>query len=86
MEKLNKHWARILVTLLPLVFGLLHAMQFVPLGILSRLDDIIYDARLRVTMPRTLDPRIVIVDIDEKTLAEAGRFHYQRERSWRLTS
>ena len=33
-----------------------------------RLDNIIYDTRLRVTMPRTLDERIVIVDIDEKSL------------------
>ncbi len=80
MDKLNKHWARIAVTLLPLLFGLLHAMQFVPLGILSRLDDIIYDARLRVTMPRTLDDRIVIVDIDERSLAEAGRFLYMRDK------
>ena len=34
---------------------------------------IIYDARLRLTMPRTVDDRIVILDIDEKSLVEPER-------------
>jgi CHASE2 domain-containing sensor protein len=55
------------------VFAFLHALGVMPIGVLQRLDDIIYDARLRWTMPRTLDERIVIVDIDEKSLAEVGR-------------
>ncbi len=51
---------------------------------LQRLDDIIYDARLRATMPRTLDDRIVIVDIDEKSLAEVGRWPWGRNRLGQL--
>ena len=51
-----------------------------PIGVLQRLDDIIYDARLRWTMPGTLDERIVIVDIDEKSLAEVGRWPWSRNR------
>jgi adenylate cyclase len=80
VEELRKHWPRIAVTLLPLVFALLHAVGVVPVGVLQRLDDIIYDARLRATMPRTLDERIVIVDIDEKSLAEVGRWPWGRNR------
>src|SRR5688572_8324215 len=72
MGLLAKHWSRIAVTLIPLVFALLHATGIMPINVLQRLDDIIYDARLRATMPRTLDERIVIVDIDEKSLAEVG--------------
>ncbi len=72
MGLLAKHWSRIAVTLIPLVFALLHATGAMPMYVLQRLDDIIYDARLRATMPRTLDDRIVIVDIDEKSLAEVG--------------
>jgi adenylate cyclase len=67
-----------LVTLVPLVFGLLHADGVLHLDVLQRLDDIIYDARLRTTMPRTLDERVVIVDIDEKSLAEVGRWPWSR--------
>ncbi|MEO8727731.1 MAG: adenylate/guanylate cyclase domain-containing protein [Rhodoferax sp.] len=60
------------MTLIPVVFALLHAAGIVRLGVLQHLDDIIFDARLRATMPRTLDERIVIVDLDEKSLAELG--------------
>jgi len=80
MGMLSRHWSRIAVTLIPLVFALLHATGVLPLGVLQRLDDIIYDARLRATMPRTLDERIVIVDIDEKSLAEVGHWPWGRNR------
>lgn len=80
MASLHKHWPRIAVTLIPLVFTLLHASQLLRIDVLQRLDDIIYDARLRATMPRTLDERIVIVDIDEKSLAEVGRWPWGRNR------
>ncbi|MDB5963816.1 MAG: adenylate/guanylate cyclase protein, partial [Polaromonas sp.] len=80
MRLLSRHWPRIAVTLIPLVFALLHAGGALRLGVLQRLDDIIYDARLRATMPGTLDERIVIVDIDEKSLAEVGRWPWGRNR------
>ena len=80
MGLLSKHSSRIAVTLIPLVFGLMHAIGVLPIGVLQRLDDIIYDARLRATMPRTLDDRIVIVDIDEKSLAEVGHWPWGRNR------
>jgi adenylate cyclase len=80
MRLLSRHWPRIAVTLIPLVFALLHAGGVLRIGVLQRLDDIIYDARLRATMPHTLDERIVIVDIDEKSLAEVGRWPWGRNR------
>jgi adenylate cyclase len=80
MGLLSKHWSRMAVTLVPLVFALLHAMGVLHIGVLQRLDDIIYDARLRATMPRTLDDRIVIVDIDEKSLTEVGHWPWGRNR------
>ncbi len=85
MGLLAKHWSRIAVTLIPLVFALLHAIGIVPLNVLQRLDDIIYDGRLRATMPRTLDDRIVIIDIDEKSLAEIGRWPWSRNRLAEMT-
>lgn len=80
MRLLSRHWPRIAVTLIPLVFALMHASGVARIGVLQRLDDIIYDARLRATMPHTLDERIVIVDIDEKSLAEVGRWPWGRNR------
>lgn len=80
MRLLSRHWPRIAVTLIPLVFALMHASGVARIGVLQRLDDIIYDARLRATMPHTLDERIVIVDIDEKSLAEVGRWPWGRNK------
>ena len=85
MGQLLRHWPRIAVTLLPLLFAFLHAVGVVRLGVLERLDNIIYDTRLRATMPGTLDDRIVIVDIDEKSLAEVGRWPWGRNRLAELT-
>src|SRR5688572_3146839 len=39
-----------------------------------------YDARLRLFMPRTLDPRVVILDIDEKSLNAEGRWPWGRNK------
>lgn len=80
MQRLSKHWPRIAVTLLPLLLALLHAVSVLHLEVLQRLDDIIYDARLSATAPKTLDERIVIIDIDEKSLAEVGRWPWGRNR------
>ncbi|MFT4241420.1 MAG: adenylate/guanylate cyclase domain-containing protein [Acidovorax sp.] len=68
------------VTLIPLVFALLHLCGVLRLPVLEHLDNIIYDTRLRATMPRTLDERIVIVDIDEKSLERVGHWPWGRDR------
>ena len=80
MQFFFSHWRRIAVTLIPLVFALMHASGMLKMGLIQRLDDVIYDSRLRVTMPQTLDERIVIVDIDEKSLAEVGRWPWGRNK------
>lgn len=82
---LKVRWRRIAVTLLPLVFALLHVVGLLPLGVLERLDNIIYDTRLRATMPRTLDERIVIVDVDEKSLERVGHWPWGRDKLALLT-
>jgi adenylate cyclase len=56
-----------------------HASGWAPLRFVTLVDLAISDARLRAFMPRTLDPRIVIVDIDEKSLAEIGRWPWGRD-------
>lgn len=68
-----------MLILVPMVFALLHATGYLRLGFVERADDLIYDARLRATMPSTTDDRIVIVDVDEKSLAELGRWPWSRK-------
>ncbi|HEU0220029.1 MAG TPA: adenylate/guanylate cyclase domain-containing protein [Gallionella sp.] len=57
-----------------------NAAHFYRLGFVDRLSDILYDYRLQLTMPRTVDDRIVILDIDEKSLKEEGRWPWSRDR------
>jgi adenylate cyclase len=46
----------------------------------DQLENWTYDARLNLTRPNTLDDRIVIVDIDEFSLAEVGRWPWSRDK------
>lgn len=80
MRSLLRHGPRTLLTLLPVLLALLHASGVWRMPVLERLEAIAYDIRLRAFMPRTLDERIVIVDIDEKSLAEVGRWPWPRDR------
>ena len=45
----------------------------------QRLELQAYDTRLRMTMPEKIDPRIVIIDIDEKSLTAEGRWPWPRK-------
>ncbi len=57
-----------------------NAAQFYHLHFVDRLAAIAHDYRLRVTMPQTVDERIVILDIDEQSLKEEGRWPWSRDR------
>ncbi|MEJ7930341.1 adenylate/guanylate cyclase domain-containing protein [Ramlibacter sp. AN1015] len=82
---LVRQWPRFVVTLVPLLLALLHATATFEVPFLRQLDQILYDTRLRATMPGTLDERIVIVDIDEKSLAELGHWPWGRHHLARIT-
>ncbi len=57
-----------------------HSARFYQIGFINHLDAIIYDAKIRLTMPQTVDQRIAILDIDEKSLAEQGRWPWSRDK------
>jgi adenylate cyclase len=62
----------------------LHARGDLNLMPLAHLEQLAYDARLRLTLPGGFDPRIVIVDIDERSLSVEGRWPWPRDRLARL--
>ena len=87
LAAIRKHLARIIIGLLVVVVFLVHAVGLwgLRMPIVDQLEAIIYDTRLRLTMPQTVDPRIVILDIDEKSLAEKeqggeGHWPWPRDR------
>ncbi|MBL0074524.1 MAG: adenylate/guanylate cyclase domain-containing protein [Rhodocyclaceae bacterium] len=79
MKKLT---APILIGLVLTALMLMHAQpvyryQF---DLVSRLDAVIYDEKLRLTMPKSEDSRLVILDIDEKSLSEHGHWPWGRDK------
>ena len=48
------------------------------LEIIDRIENYLYDVRIRMTMPGTVDERIVIIDIDEASQAELGQWPWPR--------
>ena len=82
---MKKNLARIVTGMAIVVLFLGHTISLLRLPLLDNLEAIVYDTRLRLTMPRTVDPRVVILDIDEKSLLEKekggeGRWPWPRDR------
>ena len=76
---MKQHLVRIAIGLAIVVAFIGHAAQFYNIGLVTQLDNIIYDTRLRLTMPGKVDDRIVILDIDEKSLQEIARWPWPRD-------
>jgi adenylate cyclase len=87
---LKQHIVRIAIGLAITLFFIGHAAGIYPVGdgklpFITQLDNIIYDARLKLTMPSgpfgkgpAVDSRIIILDIDERSLGEIGRWPWSR--------
>lgn len=54
-----------------LVF-IVHTSGLRPFGLFTTIENLTYDARILARMPGTVDPRVVIVDMDDRSLAEEG--------------
>lgn len=78
VNRYQKQFPLIVVCLLIVSFFLLEKMNVYELRALANLENILYDTRVILTMPGGIDERIVIVDIDEKSLAEIGRWPWNR--------
>jgi adenylate cyclase len=76
---MKQHIVRIALGLVITLFFIGHAAKYYEVPFITQLDNIIYDARLQLTMPGGVDERIVILDIDEKSLEEVGRWPWSRD-------
>ena len=82
---MKKHAVRIVFGVLVVLIFIGHAGRWYRIPFIDRLEAIAYDNRVNLTMPKTLDERIVIVDIDEKSLRTReeggeGRWPWPRNR------
>lgn len=77
---LHQGFSRIFISLIIVSVFVLHVSGIFSLPFIDPIENFLYDFRLMVTMPETEDPRIVIIDIDEKSLAAEGRWPWGRDR------
>ena len=86
---LSAGWARVRKSAWRIAAGLLlmlvvlgHVTGHVNIRLIDQLENIIYDARLNLTLPKGVDENIVILDIDEKSLAlpELGRWPWGQDK------
>jgi len=78
INRLQKQLPLIVVCIFITSIFLLEKMNVYNFTVLEELENVLYDARVVLTMPRGVHERIVIVDIDEKSLAEIGRWPWSR--------
>ena len=75
---------RIAISIMALLPFLLHNVGILRLGFIERIENMAYDARLVLTLPQSLDDRIVIVDVDEPSLIAEGQWPWPRDKLARL--
>jgi len=71
---------RLVLSALILLVLLVDTSGFYKYPFLKQLENWTYDTRLNFTRPDTTDDRVVIVDIDEISLAEVGRWPWGRDQ------
>jgi adenylate cyclase len=71
---------RLALSALPLALLVAHSLQVVPLGLVDRVEAYLYDLRIRLSLPGGIDDRVVIVDIDERSIGVEGRWPWRRDR------
>jgi len=77
---MKKHSLLIALGLAIVLLFIGNAAKFYHLGFVNFVEEKLYDTRLRLTMPNTLDPSVVILDIDEKSLKEEGHWPWGRDK------
>ncbi|MEC4718592.1 adenylate/guanylate cyclase domain-containing protein [Noviherbaspirillum sp. CPCC 100848] len=80
---LHKYGLRWLAGLVFTLAAAATALHVLPATLVDRIDVFAYDMRMRLEKAE-LDPRIVIIDIDERSLAEVGRWPWSRDTVARL--
>ena len=75
---------RLTLSALILLVLLIDTSGLIKYPFIKQLENWTYDARLNFTLPNTIDDRIVIIDIDENSLAEVGRWPWGRDKLARI--
>ncbi|TDU32903.1 adenylate cyclase [Panacagrimonas perspica] len=68
-----RRWAiRLGLGLFVFALFVLHSAGYAPMGLLTQIEAWTYDERIRLTLQNTVDDKVVILDMDDRTLAAEG--------------
>jgi len=82
---IKKYFSRILVGFILTGVFIAWERNKISLPLLDKLELIAYDARLAATVPeKEVDPLVVIIDIDERSLVEEGHWPWNRVKLAKL--
>ncbi|MBT6272631.1 MAG: CHASE2 domain-containing protein, partial [Chromatiales bacterium] len=84
VQRLRAAWLQVLVSAAVVALFLAHPLGYFDIPFVAKLELLAYDARLKFHMPRGVDDRIVVVDIDERSLAREGRWPWGRDKLARM--
>lgn len=76
--RLVRFITRLLISGIALTVFTLHIAGKPRFEVIDRVENYFYDVRIRLTMPGTIDDRIVIIDIDEASQLELGQWPWPR--------
>ncbi len=76
---------RVSLSLALVIFFIASELGKIDIPFFQQLERQAYDTRLKLTLPKSIDPRIVIIDIDEKSLVAEGRWPWNRDKMALLT-
>ncbi len=85
-QRSRRFLGQFLASLALLLVLLGHAAGWYNLYIIDKLDAALYDLKVRMFRLHSVDERVVIVDIDEKSLKALGRWPWPRELTAQLTN
>lgn len=76
----KRYLARSMLAIITTLGVLGHVSGLYNIPYIQQIEDILYDTRVRLSAPRGIDERIVIVAIDEASLQEHGHWPFTREK------
>lgn len=80
LKKQRKQLVVIILSLITTGFFLGYSRGDFTWAIMDQLEDKVYDLKVKITASNAIDDRIVIIDIDEKSLAEVERWPWGRDK------
>jgi len=83
-ERLSARWLPVTLSLCIVLLAIARAAGYLQVQLVDRLEHITYDWRVLAGLQTGTDPRVVIVDIDERSLAAEGRWPWSRDILARL--